>query len=166
MLLELAFLRVFLAWEAFLEESFILYLLGRAGPKHFLPNRLATPPTRKSAILLTTGGLRYVDWADADQVRKRAARFFKNGRPYEKAICIRIGILENMHVLRNALVHRSHHSQTSFQALVRDKLGSFPHGMTVGLFLECTVPSSNPPVSFFELYASHVSAAAQRIVPQ
>lgn len=43
---ELAFLRCFLAWEVFLEETFYAYLLGRSAPngtafqRHLMPRNL------------------------------------------------------------------------------------------------------------------------------
>ena len=38
MVVELAYLRGYLAWESFLEQSFLLYMLGKSAPSGFLPN--------------------------------------------------------------------------------------------------------------------------------
>ena len=43
---EMAFLRAFSAWEAFLEESFILYLWGKDSPIGKGPVRHANPSSR------------------------------------------------------------------------------------------------------------------------
>jgi hypothetical protein len=87
MLIELAFLRSFLAWERFLEESFVLYLLGKKSPRRYSPRRFIQPPNREYAIQLTLPESRpYADWDNHESVLIRARRFFVNGEPYESVL--------------------------------------------------------------------------------
>ncbi len=164
-LVELAFLRAFLAWEAFLEESFVLYLCGRKPPKGNAPKRYVSPPTRKVAeqLLLPEHG-KYTDWANTQKVVSRAERFFENGKPYSDVLKSQQNNLELIKNLRNAVVHSSSDSQRSFHGLARDALGTLPPNLTVGNFLARTIPGSSPPESFFEHYRDQLSVAAHRIV--
>src|SRR5450759_4504299 len=76
-IVELAFMQSFLTWEGFLEESFILYLLGKKSPSGFSPVRHAIPTNRQHAVDLLASDTRHTDWTAADRVVRRATRFFK-----------------------------------------------------------------------------------------
>lgn len=166
MVTELAFLRAFLAWEAFLEESFVLYLWGKKPPRGNSPKRFASPPTRKVAELLAAEGRDYADWTVAQKVIERAERFFQGGRPYSSVLKSQRHTFEEIKVIRNAIVHVSTYSQEQFRSLTRRKLGTYPLNLTVGGFLAMTVPGSSPPESFFESYLDKIRFAAERIVPR
>lgn len=162
---ELAFLQAFLAWEAFLEESFILYLLGKKPPKGNPPRRHVIPSTRKIVGKLIAEGRDYADWSAATNVIKRADRFFREGKPYAQVLKAHQNMFDEISAIRNAIAHSSAHSQEKFKNLTRNKLGIYPSNLTVGGFLAMTVPSSSPPESFLEFYLSKIRFAAQRIVP-
>src|SRR6266545_5078995 len=66
---ELAFLRAYLAWESFLEESFILYMLGQRAPRGRPPYRFAYPPSRRFAEeWIVTEGREYASGGAAGTV--------------------------------------------------------------------------------------------------
>lgn len=164
-IVEVAFLRAFLAWEIFLEESFILYTLGKRSPRGKPPRSFVVPPNRTIAEQLCVPERReYVDWA-VDLVIERAKRFFLNGRPYAPVLRSQINTFTEMKTIRNTIVHSSSSSQEKFKSLVRRKLGPCPPGLTVGGFLSTTVPGSSPPESFLEDYFQQILLAAERIVP-
>jgi hypothetical protein len=167
MLIELAFLHTFLAWETFLEESCVLYLLGRESPRRYVPRRFVSPPTRNQAILLTLpeSGRRYVDWDNPEFVRRRAQRFFAHGDPYERVLLAHAHMLSEIQIIRNAIVHRSTSSQERFHNLARQKLGYLPPTFRVGTLLRTTVPGSRIPLSFLDQYVAGLLKAAQAIVP-
>lgn len=77
-LIEVAFLRSFLAWESFLEESFLLYLLGKKPRKRRRPpKRYVTPRDREHALtlMLPEKGRDFVMWDNPDQVRVHRGSF-------------------------------------------------------------------------------------------
>lgn len=167
-LIELAYLRVFLAWERFLEESFILFLLGKRPQRmRRRPRSLVTPTSWQRAfdLLLPESGRGYVDWDNLDHVRNRAKRFFRNGEPFETALLPRLNLLHEMRTIRNAIAHRSLASQEKFEKLVRDKLGYLPPNLTVGFFLESAIPGTNPVQSYLDQYLAGVSSAVSTLVP-
>jgi hypothetical protein len=162
---ELAFLRAFLAMESFLEESFILYSLGQLPPRGKPPRRHTFPPSRSAADdWVIPEGRRYASWA-AHDIRNRAKRFFRGGRPFETALSASQTALEEARTIRNAIAHESSSTHQKFEGLVRQKLGTLPPGLTPGGFLGSTVPSSHPPESFLEFYVTRMQLVVAQIVP-
>lgn len=175
MVAEIAFLRAFSAWEAFLEESFILYLWGKDSPKGQAPKCYAHPPTRKVAEqIVVTEGRDYADWSKFQNVIGRAERFFENGKPYSGALKGQQSKLQDIQTIRNAIAHSSTYSWERFQRLIRGELGTYPPNLTIGGFLAMTIPRSSrtgrvippsPPLSYLEFYFSVIQLVADEIVP-
>jgi hypothetical protein len=163
-MIELAYLRAFLAWESFLEESFILYMLGKKPPRGSGARRYALPPNRQLAHEFAAEGAAYARW-EAPKVTARANKFFENGYPFTPALAGHQAALEQATTIRNAIAHGTANTQLKFEKLARDKLGSLPSGMTVGVFLDTAIPNESPPRSFFEFYLEEIEAIANRIVP-
>ena len=167
MLVELAFLHLFLAWERFLEESFLLYMLGKKSPRKYAPQRFVNPPTRSHAHRLTLPdwGRPYAEWDNPEAVRERAKRFFKKGDPYESSLSAHTHVLKEIRTIRNAIVHRSISSQDNFDKLVRNKLGYLPSNLRVGAFLIKGVRGHTVPISHLDYYLNGLINAARGIIP-
>lgn len=164
-IVELAFLSAFLAWESFLEESFILYLLGQKAPRGRPPRRYAFPPNKEHAVDWLSEGRDYAKWADAGQVGSRAKRFFGAGRPFSGVLSRNQNVLQEINTIRNAIAHRSGSAHDKFEKVVRGRLTTLPANLTVGSFLSTPMPSSIPPVTFLEFYVGQIDLAAREIVP-
>lgn len=163
---EMAFLRAFLAWEAFVEESFILYLVGQRAPRGRPPRRHAFPPNYKTATeWVVPEGRQYAGWTVPHHVSDRAERFFHNGRPFTPVLRSNQNVFEEARTIRNAIAHESLAARQKFETLVRSKLGTLPPHLTVGGFLSIGVPASVPPISFLDFYVGKIEFAANQIVP-
>lgn len=162
---EMAFLRAFLAWEVFIEESFILYMLGQSPPRGRPPQRHAYPPKHSSAIEWVKEGRRYAAWTVASEVSQRAERFFRDGRPFASVLRGNQTVLEESRTIRNAIAHKSMTAHQTFETLARTKIGILPPTFSVGSFLGTNVPGTVPPVSFLESYIGKIDLAARQIVP-
>lgn len=163
----LAFFQAFLAWEAFLDESFTLYLWGKKPPRGRRPRRLYPASTRNEAIRFIVGEKDYTDWTKVDTLKKRAKIYFESGEPYYSAFTGQKAIFEDMRVIRNVIAHSSAHAQKEFKEVVRKNLlGAYPPDLTVGGFLAMTRPRSSPPESFLEHYLNTVLDVAEKIVPK
>lgn len=163
---KFAFLEGFLAWEAFLDESFTLYLLGEKPPKGRRP-QLEHPATRrKDAERLIIGADRkYADWTKTGELRKRSKTFFRRNDPYDLPLKANNRSFEEMNVIRNAIAHRSTHSQEEFKKLVRNFFKTYPPNLTVGKFLRLSVPNVTPQQTFMNYYFGNVVTTAELIVP-
>lgn len=137
---ELAFLRCFLAWEVFLEETFYQYALGRAAPDGSQFPRYLTPTSMDHAKRVIRGGRAFVTWTDAGRVTERAEMFLRDGEPYATALGNASSDLADMVKIRNRIAHRSERATEEFLELVRRKLGYVPQGMSPGRFLRGNDP--------------------------
>ena len=164
-MVELAFLRSFLAWERFLEESFLLYLLGKRPPFGRTPRRFAMPPDGRAARDFILEGREYAKW-DESSTTTRAKRFFRAGQPFAGAIESRRHLLKEARTIRNAIAHESLSARDKFEQLVRGKLGILPPGTTIGGFLVTQVPRRTPPMLFFEFYLDGIRSVVGEIIPQ
>ena len=163
---EMAFLRAFLAWETFIEQSFILYLSGQRPPRGRAPRRYAFPPNQQTAMKwMVPEGRRYARWTVPQHVSGRAERFFHLGRPFTPVLRSNQNVLEDALTIRNAIAHEAVSTRQKFESLVRTKVGIVAPNLTVGGFLGSTVPGSTPPASFLEFYVQKIEFAAQQIVP-
>jgi hypothetical protein len=165
-LTEMAFLRAFLAWEVFVEESFVLYLLGQRAPRGRAPFRYAFPPNQRAAMdWVVPEGRAYAGWTVPAHVTNRAERFFRGGRPFAQVLRGNQSLLEETRIIRNAIAHRSMSAHDKFESFVRTKLGVLPPRTTVGSFLLTINPVITPPASFLESYIGKIDLAAKLIVP-
>ncbi|MGZ8846003.1 MAG: hypothetical protein ACXW3C_06020 [Pyrinomonadaceae bacterium] len=168
MVTELAFLRVFLAWELFIEETFLLYLIGKNPPKGRAPYRFVFPPNRKTAVgLVIPEGRDFVHWTTAQTIVARSERFFRDGKPFSPVLRGQLNALNEMRIIRNAIAHWQNIPQEKFKSLVRNKstTGTFPKGLTIGAFLTGIIPRSTPPETFFDRYVANIRFLARKIVP-
>lgn len=163
---ELAFLRAYLALETFLEESFVLYLLGQKPPRGRRPHRFTIPPNRKAADeWVIPEGRDYAAW-HAVPVVERAQRFFRGGGPFTTALRGSQTSLDEAKTIRNAIAHDSTIAREKFENLVRTRMGTLPAQFTIGSFLGTTIPGSTPPASFLDFYLGRIELVATQIVPK
>lgn len=133
---ELRLVRLTLAWETFLEETFICYLRGGrsvSGQTYPLSQGVVRPANMKQATILATSGQSYGKWLDENWARGRATILFVAGGPYAGVLAT--ARLTEVRVTRNRIVHRSDKTRKDFQTLVTNKFGSWPHGYTPGRYL-------------------------------
>jgi hypothetical protein len=166
---ELAFLRSFLAWERFLEEAFILYLIGRKPRRRRRAvRRLAIAKSHPHAcklLRLEAPSRPFVDWDNPSTVCERSKRWFSDGEPFVGALTARQNLLDEIRTLRNAIAHRSLNSQEKFFKLYRDKLGYLPANPTVGAYLDQLIAGVRPPTSYLDHYLDGLLSSAKQIVP-
>ena len=164
-IVELAFMKAFLAWEGFVEEAFILYLLGKQSPNGFAPKRHAIPVSRQHAVDLLASEMRHTDWTAAARIVSRAERFFKSGRPFADVIRPQTNLLDNLKTIRNAISHDSDEATLKFENLVRNELTFLPTGMVPGTFLATLKPRVTPPKTYLQFYAERLRLMAETIIP-
>ena len=159
-------MHAFLAWEQFLEETFLGYMMGQRPISGRAPHRYYTPPNSASAwnfLREMTGRRPYVDWTNPSEIVDRAKVVFRNGGCFLK-LPAQNQILQEMKKVRNAISHDSDDAREKFEALVRQKLTTLPTGCTPGRFLGTTNPSANPPCTFLDTYLDVLKQLAKDIL--
>jgi hypothetical protein len=135
-IIELSFLQIVNAWEAFLETTFVHYMCGHKTQSGFCPNLNVTlkSNTLTQAFNTVNQGKPYSDWSRTDEVIKRAKIYFKNGQPYY-TIANSNNQLEEIRKIRNGIAHSSIHARNQVKILIRQKLGYLPRSISIGSFL-------------------------------
>jgi len=164
LLAELSFLRIFLAWEEFLEETFIRYMRGAKTGSGYGPRCFVNPTTLEHASQILTSPRQYVDWTTPSEAIKRAKLYFHQGEPYASALLGATEDLQDMNTIRNRIAHSSAHAKQQFRSLVLRKFGYNPAGMGPGRLLLHTIPPHGQQ-TFFEHHANVILTLSAMIVP-
>lgn len=155
-----AFLTLFMAFERFLELSFLCYMLGQPGLNGNTFARYVSPVSEENALNMIKGNNRFADFTNRDIIVRLANNFFDAGGTYTYLNSIS-GDFEEMKKIRNAISHVSIESKKSFQGLVRTKMGSLPPNIDTSTFLNMIVPGTS--TTFFIHYKDIVVSAIDNI---
>ncbi len=171
-LAEMAWIQLFLAWEEFLEETFVRYLVGARPPRGRRPHPLIVVRSLEQARKLILGeGRSYLDWTEPNRLISRAELFFKDGEPYRTAIQSASLHLSRMKKIRNRIAHRSRTAEKKYEELLLELYGPGRRSRTPGHILLSPPPQSALPAqggrgaaTLFALYHSILVATADQIV--
>lgn len=159
---ESSFLKAFIAWETFLERSFILYITGLPNKAGFIAIRHASPLSGEHAANMLKGTQKYVDWSNPEIVRKLANLYLQNGDPINSVISSINSDLFDLKTIRNAAAHLTTTTITPLNALAQRKIGTTTTNINVGDFIMTPDPTS-PTLTIFESYLKTLEAAAYQL---
>jgi hypothetical protein len=164
-IVEWAFVSVLAAWENFLENCFLTYMLGDQTASGYRPVRYVFPSDRRHALGIILAGREFFQWTDPKRVKKQADLCFENGEPFRAVLDSATTDLVEMNTVRNAIVDRSMVALENFKSLVRDKLKTAPLGIRPGIFL-ATIKPMTLQTAFLSGYCNKLRVIAKKIVPQ
>lgn len=131
---ELKLVRATLAWESYLEETFICYLRG-SRPISGRAVALSQPTVRNrldaTSLAISDSGL-YGKWLNENWCLSRAAALFSGSHPFVILSSPTFPIIRH---IRNRIVHRSDFAKAEFWSVVVSLYGSMRPGMTPGRLL-------------------------------
>jgi len=159
---ELSFLKLFISWEVFLEQTFVRFMCGARNSNGLPLQTFVNPISIEHAHRMIRNRQRYVDWTVGNVVIERAKLFFQDGDPFYTAIGSSLSDLSEMKTIRNSIAHNSRETERAFRNLVRQKIGSNPKGMVVGRMLMTRIPPSNPD-TLLEHYGNLLLSVSQLI---
>ena len=111
------FLKTVTAFESLLEKLFIGLLTGGIEPgRNVHPRAQFKSPAVARDIIC--GGRAYVDWLPYHHTEKRAAAFFRGGRPFSRLDKKDKKTLERMLRIRNAVAHQSRAARSEFDKII------------------------------------------------
>ena len=157
-IVELSFIKIFIAWEQFLEAIFIRHLVSRGN------SRVKSYINAKSlnhAYQIVKENRPYPDWTNRDTVLRKANLFLKNGEPYKTTLNSISSDLEDIKTIRNSIVHMSNNSQEKLKSLIRSSLSMSPSGISAGKFLLNI--KNKPGENYIEHYSNILISAAKDI---
>jgi|GEM_PF-1896316 len=160
---EIAFIKIFTAWERFLEESFVSYLTG-CGIKGYRPRCHVKKVNRDHALKMLSGTEDYPDWSKIDEVYTLASLYFVNGAPFTLPLQQIELHFNEMKKIRNVIVHISAKAKEKYEGLIKSKLPYYTVDMTPGEFLGLQSRQDRTK-TYFEYYVSYLEAAAGKIIP-
>lgn len=163
-LYEMAYLKVFVSWEIFLEQTFIRYLcgyvssVGAAIPKAGIA--FATNLAKAESAVLQ--GRSYVLWHNPTTVVKRAQSFFTSN-PLEPIILSNTARLERLAAIRHRITHAQSDAQDKFDLATMGIAGKRYRGSRAGAFLRDVDGSMTPPIRWIEQLGQELRNLAAQI---
>jgi hypothetical protein len=132
---EMAFFRFYLAWEEFLEETFIRYMAGYVSPQYSPVSRTGfLYPNLAAALSAMLGGRTYKLWHDPSIVVARSAGFLDRA-PHELVIGSALTDLERYSRVRHRIAHAQDNAKVEFDAACIALLGHKVKGSKAGKLL-------------------------------
>lgn len=159
---ELAFLRIFIAWENFLEDSFLRYLIGGRSCSGKVPQKFINPPNIKKAEEIIAGEKnKYIQWNLLEYIIPRSEIYFKDGEPYKNILQTIAVDINNMNKIRNRITHQSKRSGDDFKIFIRQEFGHGIKGMTPGRLL--LKNKDNQTITYFDYYSGIIEKTGDEI---
>ena len=140
---EASFLRIFISWEKFLEQSFIKYVTGK---KSINNNKVYTYLKRVDfdrAADILKGTNKYLDWSNPDITLRLANLYFGISNPYSDNLNSIKSDLYDLRTIRNAAAHFSTTTSNSLDGLASRILGEEQSEVNVAEFILETIPGSS-----------------------
>lgn len=161
---ELAFLRVFLGWESFLEETFCRLLCGYSGKggKETLAGGKPYFRSISKAHSAVLGGQKFKLWHNPDHVISRAQTFFSNGR-IEQVLSSNLARIRQMSAVRHRIAHDSSDVKSKFDSATMAFCGARYPGSRAGRFLREAVPGAILPSRWIVDLSNELLALAKQI---
>jgi hypothetical protein len=163
-LYEMAYLRIFILWESFLEESFLRYVCGYSTTIGLAS--LINPPEKTLAAARATmlGGRPYVSWSQPTSIEGLCRRFINNGI-HELVIKSNRARLDWFTSIRNRVAHGSAHSKSQFDIATMSLVGRRYPGASAGRLLRDWVLAISPLERWLQSIATELKNLASQIVP-
>lgn len=165
MLHEFAYLRIFLAWEVFLEQTFFRYLCGyrnsigqeimRSGVYY------RTLANAENAVL---GGRDYVLWHNPVYCIRRVQGFLVNSR-HETVLASNQTRVEHFAHIRHRIAHSQDHAKNQFDRATMTLCGRRYSASRPGKFLRDKVPRTSPPRRWLSEISDELVGLAWQIGP-
>lgn len=160
---ESAFLKVYIAWETFLESAFVKYMLGLQTVKGTNIAKYATPvdPTHANNMLI--GVQSFVDWSRADVVLKLSSLYFEVGNPFQQYMSTIVPDLQDLKTIRNSLAHLSSTTTIKLDALASRLLNKAVVNISVPDLIFSIDPTSGTGATIMDIYLTKLDIVAEGI---
>ena len=165
LLYEMAFLRTFLWWESFIEQTFIRYLSGYTSKigRAVALAEVSYSPTVAHAEATILGLRDYALWHNPSVVVKRSQKFFSSS-PIETVLMSNMARLEALASIRHRIAHSNNDTRRKFDAATMALAGRRYRGGRAGAFLRDLDINVTPPVRWLDRLGAELQNLAAQIV--
>jgi len=139
-------------------------MLGGRTDSGYSPARYVFPTDEQHALGIILAGRDFFQWTKPTRVNEQSSLCFQDGEPFRPVLESTMTDLNEMTVIRNAIVHKSTLALDKFKTLVRNKLGTAPLGITPGLFLTMIKPETVK-TTFLSSYCNRLKVMARKLIP-
>ena len=164
LLYEMAFLRTFVWWESFIEQTFIRYLAGytsKIGIAVALGG-VSYSPTVGHAEARILGSRDYALWHNPSVVVRRSQKFFSSS-PVETVLMSNMARLEALASIRHRIAHSNNDARRKFDAATMALGGKRYRGSRAGSFLRDFYTNSTLPVRWLDQLGTELQNLAAQI---
>jgi len=163
---EMAYLRVFVGWEQFIEASFLRMMCGYQSTV-WTP-AFAAGKQRQLKISAAEGALfggrDYLLWHNPKSVRDRGHQWFAGG-PHEAVAVSNFSRLESFAAVRHRIAHGSDDARRKFDAATMTLSGQRYRGGSAGKFLRSWNASISPAERWLNTIGDELASLAAQISP-
>jgi hypothetical protein len=161
---ESLFLSSFTAFELFIDELFVTLLVTSTGPSTgiFAVPRITVRSIAIGRELIMGPGRKYVDWLPYERTLERANLFFRGGRPFTNLSSADQSLVNKAQIIRNAIAHRSHYSETRFQREVVGTTAIPQRERRPSAYLRGLV-AGTPPLTRYENFMAGLLSVAKQL---
>jgi hypothetical protein len=170
-LYELAYLRLFSAWEATIESVFLRMMCGHATGSGRIERLKVGPHCRSlyDAELALLDGKRYVLWHDAGDIIQRCQKHFRKRRAgaspiLEAVISSHQARLDAWAAVRHRIVHEQNDARIKFDRASNLFAGRTYPASRPGKFLKDLDRSSTPPKTWLMTAIDELTGLARQMV--
>ncbi len=163
-LYELSYLRVFVSWETFLEETFLRYTCGYTSVHGMATMRapLSYYPSLSVAFAAVGSGNDFMLWHNPTKVIARVNRFVVNGL-HAQVISSQSTLLEHFAAIRHRIVHDQADARKKFDFASVQLAGRRYPASRPGRLLRDWNPNATPPQRWLETIADELLSLAGQI---
>ncbi|EKS7780432.1 hypothetical protein MQ089_10695 [Edwardsiella anguillarum] len=117
-IIESAFLKMFIFWETFVEDSFLCYLTDKTDGIENKPITYAKANDDRHAATMIIGQGNFVNWSNHEAILKMSKAFFKDGVPFHDSFRSIQNTLSDLRRIRNNTAHVSSSTKIEFIRVV------------------------------------------------
>jgi hypothetical protein len=166
-LYEMAYLRMFVAWENFLEATFVRTMCGYVSSSYapqFQGERVRQRTLEEAYKALLRPGQDFVLWHNPTRVRRWAAAWFV-GCPHEFVIASSLSRLEWFARIRHRIAHGSDDARRKMDEATLGLAGRHFAGASAGRFLRSWNQASQPKERWLYTIEAELGALSRQISP-
>ena len=158
-----SFLAIFVAWESFLEQTFLDYTLGFPSTTGLNKAKYVSPIDSEHSNRILIGTQQYVDWANSETVIKLACLYLQDGEPFNTNLKSIQSHLRDLKTIRNSCAHLSSTTSAKLDSVASRLLSKPISNVRVTDLLMEIDPAGSNSETILDRYLSFLDACAENL---